>query len=123
MGYILRYTLALCTFVQLSHLALAEMPDRPQASWLPNGPVYTSAHSFDGRRFFIGGSFDFIGPKTGSSVLLNDNDASLVNPVEVNGTTYVSIADGSGGGLLGAPLTPLEVSSALWWLISLPMEQ
>jgi len=85
-------------------LGLVAMPDaRAQVVdpgwWIADGPVSTSALS--GRTLYIGGSFGYVGPYTGASVLL-DADAALVPGFPmVRGIVHAVVGDGSAGWFIG----------------------
>lgn len=52
---------------------------------------------------YIAGSFQNIGPNTGSGVVLNDNAAQIFTPKKwrINGPVYASAPDGNGGYFIG----------------------
>jgi len=50
---------------------------------------------------YVGGSFDYVGPATGSAVKVDPTAQVDSNLPRVNGTVYATVADGSGGWYLG----------------------
>ena len=59
-----------------------------------------------GGRIYLGGSFDQIGPSTGSGVPLDPaTGGRAASFPEVNGPVYVAVADGAGGWYIGGDFT------------------
>ena len=82
-----------------------------QAPWVTNGDVNAVAQL--GGRTYLGGSFSFVGPRTGPLALLDQSkdgyaagQASLVPGMPVaNGAIYAVASDPSGGWFVGGAFT------------------
>jgi hypothetical protein len=89
-------------------LAAFAAPTRAQAVrtdfFITNGQV--SAQSLRGNTLYVGGSFSFVGPVTGSAVPV-DAVTGTVPPgfPRVNGTVMAVVPDGSGGWYIGGQFT------------------
>src|SRR5215831_20633966 len=66
-----------------------------------NGDVYTVYKS--GGSYYLGGSFTYVGLKTGYDLLTNatNDNPNMDFPGATNGQVYCSIPDGSGGWYVG----------------------
>lgn len=64
-----------------------------------NGVVYASMHMGD--RTFIGGSFSWAGPSTGSGVPVDAATGKRLSMPRVNGLVRAAVADGAGGWYVG----------------------
>ncbi len=72
----------------------------PSSTWVTNGPVSSVVAAGD--RVYIGGQFTYVGPNTGSGVLLDRGRGSPVAPfAKVNGSVLAVVSDGAGGYYLG----------------------
>jgi hypothetical protein len=84
--------------------ASASVSDAPDETWVANGDVNSVFRA--GSRIYLGGSFDQIGPSTGSGVSLDAvTGARPASFPEVNGPVYVTVADGAGGWYIGGDFT------------------
>jgi hypothetical protein len=82
----------------------AAISDAPDETWVANGDVNTVFRA--GSRIYLGGSFDQIGPSTGSGVPLDPaTGVRAASFPEVNGPVYVAVADGTGGWYIGGDFT------------------
>ncbi|MFQ5471192.1 MAG: hypothetical protein ACE5EH_12990, partial [Gammaproteobacteria bacterium] len=72
--------------------------------WVPNGPVYATASN--PATLYIGGDFNYVGPNTGSGVVINATDGIVDDewPL-VDGQVNITVADGSGGWFIGGDFT------------------
>jgi hypothetical protein len=90
--------------------AAASVSDAPDETWVANGDVNSVFRA--GTRIYLGGSFDQIGPSTGSGVPLDPaTGARPANFPEVNGPVYVAVADGAGGWYIGGDFTRVSDKS------------
>ena len=72
--------------------------------WVTNGQVLTTAIG-DGR-LYVGGSFSYVGPRTGGFAQLGTSAARPgVIPHEVNGSVRAMLSDGAGGWYIGGEFT------------------
>jgi hypothetical protein len=87
-------------------------PNRAQAqssiprdeTWVTNGTVYAIARTPD--TVYIGGTFTYVGPCTGSGVPISADTGELVAPFpKVNGAVLASVPDGAGGWFIGGEFT------------------
>ncbi len=87
--------------------------------WGANGPVEAvvvdeSGANGPAARLYIGGLFDYVGPVTGSGVLVSADpanpalDARLATSAVVDGTVQAIVADGSGGWFIGGAFTSID---------------
>src|SRR5258706_9163117 len=68
--------------------------------WVTDGDVYAVAPAGD--KVFIGGTFNYIGPSTGSFVTTDASTGAALQPLPlVAGDVYTMVADGSGGWYIG----------------------
>ncbi|HET9771328.1 MAG TPA: hypothetical protein VFS16_10600, partial [Acidimicrobiia bacterium] len=82
----------------------AAVSDTADDAWVTNGDV-NSVFSAGGR-IYLGGSFDQIGPSTGSGVPLDPTTGNRAAAFpEVNGPVYAAVADGAGGWYIGGDFT------------------
>ncbi|HEV8623639.1 MAG TPA: hypothetical protein VG034_04220 [Acidimicrobiia bacterium] len=84
--------------------AAAAVSDAPDETWVANGDVNSVFRA--GSRIYLGGSFDQVGPSTGSGVPLDP--ATGARPAifpKVNGPVYVTVPDGAGGWYIGGDFT------------------
>lgn len=67
--------------------------------------IYASTQS--GNTFYLGGDFTYIGPNTGTGVLMDKNATTVTSPKKwrINGLVYASIPDGIGGYFIGGDFT------------------
>ena len=77
----------------------------PPADWRLNGPVSAVVHA--GNRIILGGSFDYLGPVTGSGAAVSTSTGELLQgfPLVEGGDVYVVIDDGAGGFYVGGDFT------------------
>jgi len=88
----------LCLLVAVAGAAVPSSV--PSSTWVTNGPV--SAVVAAGDRVYIGGEFTYVGPNTGSGVLLDRRRGSPVAPfAKVNGSVLAVVSDGAGGYYVG----------------------
>ena len=88
----------LCLLVAVAGAAVPSSV--PSSTWVTNGPVSSVVASGD--RVYIGGRFTYVGPNTGSGVLLDRRRGSPVAPfAKVNGSVLAVVSDGAGGYYLG----------------------
>jgi hypothetical protein len=72
--------------------------------YVTNGIVYSIVASQD--TVYIGGSFTYVGPNTGSGVPIDTTTGNRVSPFpKVNGGVYAVVPDGSGGWFIGGGFT------------------
>lgn len=66
-----------------------------------------------GNTLYAGGSFQYIGPNTGSGVILDQNGSQLITARKwrVNGPVYSSVPDGAGGFYIGGAFTRIGDSA------------
>ncbi|HEV7861109.1 MAG TPA: hypothetical protein VGR20_00355 [Acidimicrobiia bacterium] len=84
--------------------AAAAVSDTPDTTWVANGDV-NSVFAAAGR-IYIGGSFDQVGPSTGSGVPLDPSTgARTASFPTVNGPVYAAVSDGAGGWYIGGEFT------------------
>lgn len=74
--------------------------------WIPNNSVYSMIVDDSRGIVLLGGSFDYIGPYAGGSLMLDKSTGEYdqTYPV-VNGNVYASVSDGSGGIFIGGSFT------------------
>ena len=84
--------------------AEAAVNDSPDDTWVANGDVNSVFQA--GGRVYLGGSFDQVGPSTGSGVPLDPatGERAATFP-EVNGPVYVAVPDGADGWYIGGDFT------------------
>jgi hypothetical protein len=84
--------------------------DLADDSWQPNGSVLDVQPSLDGTKVYIGGTFDYVGPTTGSSVRLDPTDGSQTGawPNFSGGDVNAIVPDGSGGWYVGGSFTKVD---------------
>jgi hypothetical protein len=93
-------------------LAVATLADAQQSpigtlvpTWQPNGPV--SALLLDGDTLYAGGSFDQVGPRTGTFAVVAPSDAtSFVTTSGLEREIDAVISDGAGGWFVRVPYVP-----------------
>src|SRR4051812_5332006 len=89
--------------------ALAAVPARaalspsPSRIWIPDRVANAVAYA-DGR-IYLGGTFTYIGPPTGSFVSLDATTGASQPGAVVVGFVATSLADGAGGWYLGGAFT------------------
>jgi outer membrane protein assembly factor BamB len=84
--------------------ASAQSAQPIEGFWVPNGAV--RAIEADGAgRVYLGGTFDTVGPYTGTSVRLDPATAALSLSSLSDGTVYAVAPDGAGGWYLGGNFT------------------
>jgi hypothetical protein len=72
----------------------------PRSTWVTNGPVSSVVAAGD--RVYIGGEFTYVGPNTGSGVLLGLKRGSRARPfAKVKGSVLAVVSDGAGGYYVG----------------------
>jgi len=83
----------------------AQIPDTPNPDiWITDGPVFAIA-SADGI-LYLGGSFSYVGPNTGSGVSITTATGAVMAPyLRINGTVSAAVSDGSGGWYIGGGFT------------------
>jgi len=93
----------------LVSLSLAAAPVPRSDLWVTNGTVYATAldeGNSANKILYIGGDFDYVGPRTGTGVALSASTAALVaNMPEINGPVYAVVSDGAGGWFVGGSFT------------------
>jgi len=93
----------------LASFSLAAAPLPRSDLWVANGTVYATAldeGNSSSKTLYIGGNFDYVGPRTGTGVAINATTATLVaNMPEINGPVYAVVSDGSGGWFVGGLFT------------------
>ena len=90
-----------------THLLYAQSNTPSRQTWMTNGPVDAIAHTAD--RIYIGGSFSYIGPNTGSGVPIDaKTGANLPLFPKVKGIVYACIPDGVGGWYIGGEFTQVD---------------
>ncbi len=68
--------------------------------WVPDGPVYAILASDS--TIFVGGLFNYVGPKTNGAALLDATEGRVTPPIELTDGRISAIAsDGSGGWYIG----------------------
>ena len=84
--------------------AEAAVSDIPDETWVANGDVNSIFRA--GSRIYLGGSFDQVGPGTGSGVPLDPTTgARAASFPKVNGPVFVTVPDGAGGWYIGGDFT------------------
>jgi beta-propeller uncharacterized protein DUF5122 len=84
--------------------ASASVSDAPDETWVANGDVNSVFRA--GSHVYLGGSFDQVGPSTGSGVPLDPmTGARPATFPKVNGPVYVTVPDGGGGWYIGGDFT------------------
>ena len=80
--------------------------------WVTNGTV--NATAFSGNTIYIGGTFTYVGPSTGSFVAIDSStgtrDASFP---KVAGSVFAIVSDGSGGWFIGGTFTAVDRKSVV----------
>lgn len=76
--------------------------------WETNGNVKALVSS--GNTIYIGGEFTYVGPKTGSGVILNQSDGKVTAKpsLKINGRIHTAISDGKGGWFVGGEFTQVQ---------------
>ena len=91
----------------LAPAAGAAVSSVPQTGWVTDGPVNAVARSAD--QIFLGGSFSYVGPRTGPWVALSASsgavDAAMPQVAGGSAQVYATVADGAGGFYLGGNFT------------------
>lgn len=67
--------------------------------WVMNGPVNTIVRS--GSLLYAGGSFTFVGPRTGSATTFDRGTGEVETPFQSDGIVYAAAPDGTGGWYIG----------------------
>ena len=82
-----------------------DMPSVPNSDmWVTNGTVY--AVQTDGSTTYIGGSFTYVGPRTGNGAPINISSGTVTSGYEnINGVVRAVVSDGSGGWYIGGDFT------------------
>src|SRR5262245_10192564 len=81
--------------------------DLPPDVWVTNGPVHSAAAG--NGVIYLGGSFTYVGPPTGSFVALNaTSGAPDLGRVRVTGRVLAITPDGSGGWYIGGSITAVD---------------
>ncbi|HEY3243908.1 MAG TPA: hypothetical protein VGM03_11205, partial [Phycisphaerae bacterium] len=88
-------------------ISYAQLQSTPREDlWFPNGTVNAIAVA-DGV-VYIGGRFDYVGPRTGNTVAVDvisgTNDSALP---EISGNVYAIVPDGAGGWYVGGEFTAI----------------
>lgn len=100
-----------CALLALTSVALESHAQTVRSDlFITNGQI--SAQVLRGNTLYLGGSFTFVGPVTGSGVPVDLNTA-LVSPgfPRVNGTVMAAVSDGSGGWYIGGSFTSVGSSA------------
>jgi hypothetical protein len=75
--------------------------------WVPDGPVFAVQPYFD--RMIFGGSFQRVGPPTGSAAVTDPASGLLAGPpLGVDGIVGAVVSDGAGGWYLGGTFTTIR---------------
>jgi hypothetical protein len=73
-----------------------------KSMWTTDGPVYSLVERDDNENMFIGGSFNYVGPVTGSAVPIGIATGEPMQTYPyVNGIVWTIIDDGIGGWIIG----------------------
>jgi trimeric autotransporter adhesin len=92
------------TGLSLSGPAAQAAPgNTPGETWVTNGDVYAVTQA--NGRIYLGGTFDQVGPSTGSGVRLDGTSGAVLGWPKVNGPVYVAVPDGAGGWYIGGDFT------------------
>jgi outer membrane protein assembly factor BamB len=97
-------TMALLPTLLVAGTAWGQSARPIEGFWVPNGPVRTIEADNAGR-VYLGGTFDTVGPYTGTSVRLDPTTAALTMSSLSDGTVYGVAPDGAGGWYLGGDFT------------------
>jgi hypothetical protein len=90
--------------ISLSYHLIAQPSVPNKDMWVTNGYVHTVA--VDGDYTYIGGSFNYVGPNTGSGAKLStESDSVNLNFPRVNGSINKVVPDGAGGWYIGGNFT------------------
>ena len=85
----------------------------PQPSWIPSGGA-VDAVAVQGNTAYLGGTFSYVGPQTGSFVALDSGSGSLLpNWPTVGGDVLASAPDGSGGWFVGGDFSTVGTEATL----------
>lgn len=81
-----------------------------QGVWVTNGDVRAIAKN--GRVLYVGGSFSYVGPSTGSGVLISSTTGTLLSSSpRINGEVLVAVPDGNNGWYIGGAFTSVNGAS------------
>src|SRR5262245_15042585 len=75
--------------------AATPLPGLRRDAWMTNGSVYTAVQA--GNTIYLGGTFTYVGPQTGSFVQLDATSGVTAPLPATNGIVYAIAADGTGG--------------------------
>jgi hypothetical protein len=99
-----RLTVAVIALLLCVEAPAAAAPNTTaEPSFVTNGQVHEVLRTPD--RTFLGGDFDYIGPPTGSGVVMNFGGAVDTDFPVINGPVTASTSDGSGGYFIGGEFT------------------
>jgi uncharacterized repeat protein (TIGR01451 family) len=105
MKKILLTFICLCVCYVLCGPAAAQEVDN--TVWGTNGPVYAVSRS--GNTIYLGGRFSYVGPNTGSGVIVNGTDGTATGQsLKIAGTTWASVPDGKGGWYIGGKFKAVQ---------------
>jgi trimeric autotransporter adhesin len=99
----LAFALAVAGLSLSAPAAQAAASDTPGETWITNGDVYAVTQA--NGRIYLGGTFDQVGPATGSGVRLDPATGASLGWPKVNGPVDVAVPDGSGGWYIGGDFT------------------
>ena len=89
------------TFINLLSHKTITSPTKQEEKWIVNGPIYAVLPTTNNITY-LGGDFSYIGPYTGSGVILNTVNNQLLNSFpKINGVINTVISDGKNGWYIG----------------------
>ena len=92
-----------CLLVAIAALgapATAAAVTAPRTTWVTDGEVLAVAPGAAGITY-IGGTFTWVGPRTGAAAVLDGGGAPALSGAQVVGSVHAAVADGSGGWFIG----------------------
>jgi uncharacterized repeat protein (TIGR01451 family) len=119
----MRILLPVFLFILYAFSVKAQIQEMDTTMWGVNGSVHAIVRS--GNTVYLGGFFDYVGPRTGPSAIVNALDGKLISPVlssrnAINfsdGLILTSVADGKGGWFIGGSFTATQGDISIKHLI------
>ncbi|MEO0225304.1 MAG: hypothetical protein ABIL76_09475, partial [candidate division WOR-3 bacterium] len=107
------FLLFLLIFIYNKSYAAPQLFDEPVDNfYVVDGDVLSLVEDSVNKIIYIGGSFTYVGPNTGSGVRINPYNGQLIDMANIknlkfNGSVYVAIKDNNGGFYVGGDFTKI----------------
>jgi len=74
---------------------------------------YINKSAISGNTMYVGGSFQYIGPNTGTGIIMNQSGDQIITPKKwrINGPVFTSLSDSAGGYYIGGAFTRIGDST------------